>query len=585
MTTFDFVTTGWGSLKPGIERAVEARMRLFEKKHWLYRLVTTELDLHLHENTKASQILDTQVVNLFDFFAGDLEVEAHKYDLDALQQELAINASNLKFEKDGPSSGTISNDIRIIKRVYFNQETEEVTEIDTYDDQEHKTGTDFFDSRGFKAIHDIFDEDNHLISQILFNSKGEKYFQTSYRYDQEKRKVIPVLYQLDWRGNEYVFNGINELNRFFFDALTYTDSEKHVMLIERTNELAWAVLNMTYRVPRYMYLHSDHVNSHEVTNKEDETVVGSLNPNYEYALNHLEKWDGVIMSTKWQEEVFQKRYGTMVPTYVIPVGYIPDDLERVDWESRTPYKVICVARLSPEKQQEHLIRTFESVVAKHPEARLELWGYDNGEKKKLEKIIKETDLDNVVKFCGYDENTDPIYNSAQLSVLASNNEGFALTLLESLAHGVPTIAYDAPYGAKSIITDKKDGFIVPLDNINELANKINDAFLSQTALQRMSDNAYEDSQRYSESNIAALWQKFVADAESRINSTTDQFNKIDNELQSVLQALGQGQPDEDARLAAINTLGRVHDELMSLEEQTTHRDSADHRHVPYERLG
>lgn len=585
MTTFDFVTTGWGSLKPGIERAVEARMRLFEKKHWLYRLVTTELDLHLHENTKASQILDTQVVNLFDFFAGDLEVEAHKYDLDALQKELATNASNLKFEKDGPSSGTISNDIRIIKRVYFNQATEEVTEIDTYDDQEHKTGTDFFDSRGFKAIHDIFDEDNHLISQILYNSKGEKYFQTSYRYDQEKRKVIPVLYQLDWRGNEYVFNGINELNRFFFDALTYTDSEKHVMLIERTNELAWAVLNMTYRVPRYMYLHSDHVNSHEVTDKEDETVVGSLNPNYEYALNHLEKWDGVIMSTKWQEQVFQKRYGTMVPTYVIPVGYIPDDLERVDWESRTPYKVICVARLSPEKQQEHLIRAFESVVAKHPEARLELWGYDNGEKKKLEKIIKETDLDNVVKFCGYDENTDPIYNSAQLSVLASNNEGFALTLLESLAHGVPTIAYDAPYGAKSIITDKKDGFIVPLDNINELANKINDAFLSQTALQRMSDNAYEDSQRYNESNIAALWQKFVADAESRINSTTDQFNKIDNELQSVLQALGQGQPDEDARLAAINTLGRVHDELMSLEEQTTQRDSADHRHVPYERLG
>lgn len=585
MTTFDFVTTGWGSLKPGIERAVEARMRLFEKKHWLYRLVTTELDLHLHENTKASQILDTQVVNLFDFFAGDLEVEAHKYDLDALQKELATNASNLKFEKDGPSSGTISNDVRIIKRVYFNQATEEVTEIDTYDDQEHKTGTDFFDSRGFKAIHDIFDEDNHLISQILYNSKGEKYFQTSYRYDQEKRKVVPVLYQLNWRGNEYVFNGINELNRFFFDALTYTDSEKHVMLIERTNELAWAVLNMTYRVPRYMYLHSDHVNSHEVTDKEDETVVGSLNPNYEYALNHLEKWDGVIMSTKWQEQVFQKRYGTMVPTYVIPVGYIPDDLERVDWESRTPYKVICVARLSPEKQQEHLIRAFESVVAKHPEARLELWGYDNGEKKKLEKIIKETDLDNVVKFCGYDENTDPIYNSAQLSVLASNNEGFALTLLESLAHGVPTIAYDAPYGAKSIITDKKDGFIVPLDNINELANKINDAFLSQTALQRMSDNAYEDSQRYSESNIAALWQKFVTDAESRINSTTDQFNKIDNELQSVLQALGQGQPDEDARLAAINTLGRVHDELMSLEEQTTHRDSADHRHVPYERLG
>lgn len=585
MTTFDFVTTGWGSLKPGIERAVEARMRLFEKKHWLYRLVTTELDLHLHENTKASHILDTQVVNLFDFFAGDLEVEAHKYDLDTLQKELATNASNLKFEKDGPSSGTISNDIRIIKRVYFNQETEEVTEIDTYDDQEHKTGTDFYDSRGFKAIHDIFDEDNHLISQILFNSKGEKYFQTSYRYDQEKRKVIPVLYQLDWQENEYVFNGINELNCFFFDALTYTDSEKHVMLIERTNELAWAVLNMTYRVPRYMYLHSDHVNSHEVTDKEDETVVGSLNPNYEYALNHLEKWDGVIMSTKWQEEVFQKRYGTMVPTYVIPVGYIPDDLERVDWESRTPYKVICVARLSPEKQQEHLIRAFESVVTKHPEARLELWGYDNGEKKKLEKIIKETDLDNVVKFCGYDENTDPIYNSAQLSVLASNNEGFALTLLESLAHGVPTIAYDAPYGAKSIITDKKDGFIVPLDNINELANKINDAFLSQTALQRMSDNAYEDSQRYSESNIAALWQKFVADAEGRINSTTDQFSKIDNELQSVLQALGQGQPDEDARLAAINTLGRVHDELMSLEEQTTHRDSADHRHVPYERLG
>lgn len=588
MTTFDFVTTGWGLLKPGIERAVEARIRLFEKNHWLYRLVTTELDLHLHEHTKASHIWDTEVVNLYDFFAEDLEVKPKKFDLKALQKDLKVTASNLTFAKDSPSSnsGTISNDVRIIKRVYFDQKTEIVTEIDTYDDQEHKTGIDFYDSRGFKAIHDIFDEDNHLISQSLFNSHGNQYFQILYRHSQEEHKDVPVLYQLYWQNNEYVFNGINELNRFFFDALTYDDVERHPMIIERTNELAWAALHMTIRVPRYMYLHSDHVNSHLVTKDTDDTIVGSLNPNYEYALNHLEQWDGVIMSTPWQKEVFQKRYGNLVPSYVIPVGYIPDTLKKVDWESRTPYKVICVARLSPEKQQEHLIRAFESVITKYPDARLELWGYDNGEKKKLTKVVKETGLENIVKFCGYNENTDPIYNSAQLSVLASNNEGFALTLLESISHGVPTIAYDAPYGAKSIITDKKDGFIVPLDNINELANKINDAFLSQVALQRMSENAYQDSQRYSESNVTQKWQTFVNDVENHINCKANQFDKIDNEVQEVLQALGQGQPDKNARMAALGKLERTHREINSLKKKTLYDDSVINQHyVPTDRLG
>lgn len=578
MAIFDFITTGWGSLKPGIERAIEQRIRLFEKNHWMYRLVTTELDLNLHEHTKLSNIPNTEVVNLYDYFAGDLETKTRKFNLETLKKKIG---SNLKLTDEGNGNATISNDIRIIKRVYYDLNTKRIITIDTYDDQGHKVCTEYFDSRGFRAIEDLFDENNQLISQSLYNSKGERYFQKLFRHNQHTHRDEATLYLLFWKNNKFSFSGETELIRFFFDVLAFYDVEQHIMIIDRTNELGEAALTMKYRLPRYMYLHSDHINSHEVNDKKDYVVTGSVNPNYEYALNHLQEWDGILMSTDWQEKVFKKRYGNLIPTYPIPVGFIPNKPHKVKWENRTPYKIICVARLSPEKQQEHLIRAFESVISLHPEARLEFWGYDNGEKKRLLKIVKECDLDNVVKFCGYDENVDHIYNSAQLSVLPSNNEGFALALLESIAHGVPTLAYDAPYGARSIITDGEDGYVVPLDNINELANKINEAFLSQKGLHQMSENAYRNSLRFSEAKITEKWQHFVKDATKNANKIETQFEEVEHFLIDIEQENNEADPD---RKKIDIYLEKVNDQLSKL-KKSINNGERNHQYVSQENLG
>ena len=39
-------------------------------------------------------------------------------------------------------------------------------------------------------------------------------------------------------------------------------------------------------------------------------------------------------------------------------------------------------------------------------------------------------------------------------------EGFSLALLESLAHGVPTISYNIKYGPKEMINNGENGYLI-----------------------------------------------------------------------------------------------------------------------------
>ena len=57
-------------------------------------------------------------------------------------------------------------------------------------------------------------------------------------------------------------------------------------------------------------------------------------------------------------------------------------------------------------------------------------------------------------------------------MLTSQFEAFGNVLVEAKICGVPIVAFDAPNGPREIIIEGEDGFVVGLNNINAMADKI-----------------------------------------------------------------------------------------------------------------
>ena len=86
-----------------------------------------------------------------------------------------------------------------------------------------------------------------------------------------------------------------------------------------------------------------------------------------------------------------------------------------------------------------------------------------------------------------------IYRQAQVFVLPTISDGFAITQLEAMAHGLPVVTTP---NCGRVVTDGVDGFIVPARNSQALADalaKLND---DRKLLGEMSRNAFETVKRY-----------------------------------------------------------------------------------------
>lgn len=75
-------------------------------------------------------------------------------------------------------------------------------------------------------------------------------------------------------------------------------------------------------------------------------------------------------------------------------------------------------------------------------------------------------------------------------------EGFPGTLIDAYAAGVPIIASDWHYN-KEIVESGVDGFIVPVNNVNELAKKMEWCVNNHEAISKMKRNCLEKAQSFS----------------------------------------------------------------------------------------
>lgn len=133
-----------------------------------------------------------------------------------------------------------------------------------------------------------------------------------------------------------------------------------------------------------------------------------------------------------------------------------------------------IARLDPIKNQKMMINALQQIIIHFPDTVLVIVG-DGPERESLESLVSELELKGRVVFTGFREDTQLFYQIFTVFLLTSFSEGTAMTLLESMASGIPCIATDVG-GNPEIVKDRETGLIIPNDDINALAKAVIDLF-------------------------------------------------------------------------------------------------------------
>ena len=84
---------------------------------------------------------------------------------------------------------------------------------------------------------------------------------------------------------------------------------------------------------------------------------------------------------------------------------------------------------------------------------------DGPEREKLEKLAKEKEVEDKVKFLGFRTDLENIYNQLDFFMLPSNEEALSLALIDASNCGLPCIAFDVG-GNKEIVKNNQTGYIV-----------------------------------------------------------------------------------------------------------------------------
>jgi glycosyltransferase involved in cell wall biosynthesis len=131
--------------------------------------------------------------------------------------------------------------------------------------------------------------------------------------------------------------------------------------------------------------------------------------------------------------------------------------------------MVNVARISPEKAQDQLIRSFRLIHDKHPKSRLWISGTGFGTlESELVALRNSLGLERAVEFVGYQPNLWPMLHAADLMVHSSHGEGVPVALLYGMSAALPIVVSDVG-GVYEVIREDETGIRVPENDVEGFA--------------------------------------------------------------------------------------------------------------------
>jgi glycosyltransferase involved in cell wall biosynthesis len=149
--------------------------------------------------------------------------------------------------------------------------------------------------------------------------------------------------------------------------------------------------------------------------------------------------------------------------------------------------IAAAGRLVPQKGFDLLIRAFAARLASRPIS-LVIAG-EGPERSALEALALSLNLQGRVQLPGFLANPWSYFARAAAFVCSSRWEGFGNVIIEAMACGVPVVSTDCDYGPREIIRHNESGLLVPVENVDALAEAIGSVVDDQQLASRLAESA------------------------------------------------------------------------------------------------
>lgn len=172
------------------------------------------------------------------------------------------------------------------------------------------------------------------------------------------------------------------------------------------------------------------------------------------------------------------------------------------------FLIFAMGRLDHQKGFDTLIKAFKGSNLAEQNAHLIILG--EGElRPELEQLVLKQELNQNVHLPGRVAKPHPIIKNADIFVLSSRYEGFPNVLVEAMAIGCAVISTDCPSGPSVIIEDNVNGLLVPVDDVDRLADKMKDLFEDPAKRELLSQNAIKVRETYSIESVMGQWESVI----------------------------------------------------------------------------
>ncbi|OXA92192.1 glycosyltransferase family 4 protein [Flavobacterium hercynium] len=204
----------------------------------------------------------------------------------------------------------------------------------------------------------------------------------------------------------------------------------------------------------------------------------------------------VVLSQKAKESFIKYSKVSIIPN---AISFKPEFLSQL-----TKKKILMVGRLSSEKGLERLIPIATKLKEKFSDWLIVIVG-EGPERELLERLIKESGLEDFIILEGMQQNIETYYVDSSIYIMTSHFEAFPMVLLEAQSFGLPIVVYNCPEGPGQIVRNNESGFLIENNNADEFIDKISMLIENQNLRQDFGKKAKMNTDIFSEKEIVKKW--------------------------------------------------------------------------------
>ncbi len=216
-----------------------------------------------------------------------------------------------------------------------------------------------------------------------------------------------------------------------------------------------------------------------------------------------------VVLTKQSEDAYYEKFGYQSGRIRTIYNWMDDTIldhaAQYDENSRC---LLTAGRFSKEKGMDLLVDVAMELRKKTEDFTWEVYG-DGDMFSEISQRIQQEGLAEHVLLKGLTSEMEKCYQGHCMYVLTSYREGLPLVLLEAKANHLPLISFDIVSGPREIITDGKDGVLIPPYDTERMAEEIYRLLENDEKRREMSKKSDLRTELFEKEKILNQWRALI----------------------------------------------------------------------------